>query len=132
MTTKVLIAGKNGMVGSSLVRLYDSNSNFDVIAPSRHELDLLDRNLVFDFMHRVKPDLVIDAAARVGGIVDNRSYPVDFLSINLQIQTNLMDAAAAERVLFNDRSFGGNKFCLCSRQNCRYTINSSLSRSIWI
>lgn len=98
MTTKVLIAGKNGMVGSSLVRLYDSNSNFDVIAPSRQELDLLDRNLVFDFIHRVKPDLVIDAAARVGGIVDNRSYPVDFLSINLQIQTNLMDAAAAEKV----------------------------------
>jgi GDP-L-fucose synthase len=94
MVTKVLIAGKNGMVGSALVRLYDSFSNFEVLSPTRGELDLLDRNLVFEYLSRNSPDLVVDAAARVGGIVDNNSYPVDFLSINLQIQTNLMDAAA--------------------------------------
>ena len=94
MVTKVLIAGKNGMVGSALVRLYDSFSNFEVLSPTRQELDLLDRNLVFEYLSKNKPDLVVDAAARVGGIVDNNSYPVDFLSINLQIQTNLMDAAA--------------------------------------
>ncbi len=94
MVTKVLIAGKNGMVGSALVRLYDSFSNFEVLSPARGELDLLDRNLVFEYLSKNKPDLVVDAAARVGGIVDNNSYPVDFLSINLQIQTNLMDAAA--------------------------------------
>lgn len=94
MVTKVLIAGKNGMVGSALVRLYDSFSNFEVFSPTRGELDLLDRNLVFEYLSKNKPDLVVDAAARVGGIVDNNSYPVDFLSINLQIQTNLMDAAA--------------------------------------
>lgn len=82
------------MVGSALVRLYSSQVEFEVISPSRQELDLLDRNQVFKFIANVKPDLVIDAAARVGGIVDNNSYPVDFLSINLQIQTNLMDAAA--------------------------------------
>ncbi len=98
MTTKVFIAGKNGMVGSALVRLYDSQTEFQVISPSRQELDLLDRNQVFEFIANIKPDLVIDAAARVGGIVDNNSYPVDFLSINLQIQTNLMDAAAAASV----------------------------------
>ena len=98
MTTKVFIAGKNGMVGSALVRLYDSQTEFQVISPSRQELDLLDRNQVFEFIANVKPDLAIDAAARVGGIVDNNSYPVDFLSINLQIQTNLMDAAAAASV----------------------------------
>ena len=94
MVTKVLIAGKNGMVGSALVRLYDSFSNFEVLSPTRQELDLLDRNLVFEYLSKNKPDLVVDAAARVGGIVDNNSYPVDYLSINLQIQTNLMDAAA--------------------------------------
>ena len=98
MTTKVFIAGKNGMVGSALVRLYDSQTEFQVISPSRQELDLLDRNQVFEFIANTKPDLVIDAAARVGGIVDNNSYPVDFLSINLQIQTNLMDAAASASV----------------------------------
>ena len=98
MTTKVFIAGKNGMVGSALVRLYDSQTEFQVISPSRQELDLLDRNQVFEFIANIKPDLVIDAAARVGGIVDNNSYPVDFLSINLQIQTNLMDAAATASV----------------------------------
>jgi len=98
MTTKVFIAGKNGMVGSALVRLYDSQTEFQVISPSRQELDLLDRNQVFEFIANTKPDLVIDAAARVGGIVDKNSYPVDFLSINLQIQTNLMDAAAAASV----------------------------------
>lgn len=98
MATKVLIAGKNGMVGSALVRLYDSESTFEVISPSRNNLDLLNRNLVFDFINDVKPDLIIDAAARVGGIVDNNSSPVDFLSINLQIQTNLMDAAASAKV----------------------------------
>lgn len=98
MTTKVFIAGKNGMVGSALVRLYDSQTEFQVISPSRQELDLLNRNQVFEFIANIKPDLVIDSAARVGGIVDNKSYPVDFLSINLQIQTNLMDAAAAAKV----------------------------------
>lgn len=98
MTTKVFLAGKNGMVGSALVRLYSSKAEFQVISPSRQELDLLDRNQVFEFIANIKPDLVIDAAARVGGIVDNNSYPVDFLSINLQIQTNLMDAAASASV----------------------------------
>lgn len=98
MTTKVFITGSNGMVGSALVRLYSSQTEFRVISPSRQELDLLNRNQVFEFISNTKPNLVIDAAARVGGIVDNNSYPVDFLSVNLQIQTNLMDAAAAANV----------------------------------
>lgn len=94
MGNKVFIAGKNGMVGSALVRLYDSFEDLDILAPTRQELDLLDRKLVFEYLSKNKPDLVIAAAARVGGIVENNSYPVDFLSLNLQIQTNLMDASA--------------------------------------
>lgn len=103
MKRKVFIAGKNGMVGSALVRLYEVDSRIELIAPSRQELDLLNRSAVFNFVDKAKPDLIIDAAARVGGIVDNKSFPVDFLSVNLQIQTNLMDAAAAasvERFIF--------------------------------
>jgi GDP-L-fucose synthase len=98
MTNKVFIAGKTGMVGSALIRLYDSAQNFEVIAPSSKQLDLTDRPAVFDFIKQSKPDFIIDAAARVGGIVDNKTYPVDFLSVNLQIQTNLMDAAASQSI----------------------------------
>jgi GDP-L-fucose synthase len=98
MSNRVFIAGKTGMVGSALIRLYGKSKKFEVIAPSSKELDLTDRASVFEFIRQTKPDLIIDAAARVGGIVDNKTYPVDFLSVNLQIQTNLMDAAASENI----------------------------------
>jgi GDP-L-fucose synthase len=70
---------------------------------SRSELDLLDRAAVFSFLKDEKPDAVIIAAAKVGGIHANNTYPVQFLSENLQIETNLMDAAHAagiDRLLF--------------------------------
>ncbi|GLE50780.1 GDP-L-fucose synthase [Mycobacterium montefiorense] len=70
----------------------------NVVVRSHAELDLTDRAATFDFILGARPQLVIDAAARVGGIMANHTYPAEFLSENLQIQVNLLDAAVAARV----------------------------------
>ncbi|GBG38496.1 GDP-L-fucose synthase [Mycobacterium montefiorense] len=70
----------------------------NVVVRSHAELDLTDRAATFDFILGARPQLVIDAAARVGGIMANDTYPAEFLSENLQIQVNLLDAAVAARV----------------------------------
>jgi len=96
------IAGINGMVGSAIA-IEAKSQGYDVIGKSSTDLDLTDRKSVFDEMNRFNPDTLIIAAAKVGGIGANSNLPVDFLSINLQIQTNLLDAAhhaEIERVLF--------------------------------
>lgn len=100
---KIFVAGHRGLVGSALVRAIESNAKHTWIGQTREELNLLDRHAVFAFVAREKPDWVIIAAAKVGGIQANSSYPVEFLSENLQIETNLIDACHAadiERVLF--------------------------------
>lgn len=90
----VLVAGGTGLVGSAIVRELTARG-VDVISVNSKVVDLLDRKATFDFVADHKPQTIIDAAARVGGIGANNTYPVDFLSKNLQIQTNLMDAAHA-------------------------------------
>ncbi len=100
---KIYVAGHRGLVGSAIVRAIDSQGEHGWIGKSRDELDLLDRKAVFEFLATEKPDAVIVAAAKVGGIQANNSYPVEFLSENLQIETNLIDgshAAGIERLLF--------------------------------
>lgn len=87
------VAGHNGLVGSAIVRKIETLGKHTWIGATRDQLDLCDRSSVFDFMGEYKPDGVIIAAAKVGGIVANRDYPVEFLSENVQVQTNLMDAA---------------------------------------
>jgi GDP-L-fucose synthase len=89
----IYVAGHNGLVGSAIVRQIESAGVHTWIGASRNQLDLCDRSSVFDFMGEHKPDGVIIAAAKVGGIVANRDFPVEFLSENVQVQTNLMDAA---------------------------------------
>ena len=89
---KYLVAGGSGLVGSAIVREL-KRLNRDVLGISSNDLNLLDRDKTFDFMNRLKPDVVIDAAAKVGGIGGNSASPVEFLSQNLQIQTNIMDAS---------------------------------------
>ena len=95
---KIYVAGHQGLVGSAIVRAIEAQENLSWIGQSRSELDLLDRKAVFDFLALEKPDAVVIAAAKVGGIHANNTYPVEFLSQNLQIETNLMDAAHADGI----------------------------------
>lgn len=94
----VYIAGHRGLVGSALLRKFRAEGFSNVLVRSRSELDLTDRAATFDFVLEARPHVIIDAAGRVGGIMANSTYPVDFLSENLQIQVNLLDAAVAARV----------------------------------
>tara|TARA_A100001015_G_C15030106_1_gene732717 strand:+ start:2189 stop:3112 length:924 start_codon:yes stop_codon:yes gene_type:complete len=90
---KLLILGSNGLVGSSLVRNLSSNSFYDeVIATNRQILDLFDLNHVKKFIENNRPDVIVNAAARVGGILANNTYRADFILENLKININLLEA----------------------------------------
>lgn len=102
-SSRVYIAGHRGLVGSAIWRHLEKAGFTDLIGATSQELDLRDRSRVFDFMTDSRPAVVIDAAARVGGIQANNTYPADFLSENLQIQANVMDSANAvdvDKLLF--------------------------------
>lgn len=92
---KIYVAGHKGLVGSAIVRAIEAEGRHTWVGRARSELDLLDRKAVFEFLATEKPDAVVIAAAKVGGIQANNSFPVEFLSENLQIETNLMDGAHA-------------------------------------
>jgi GDP-L-fucose synthase len=88
----ILVAGATGLVGSAIVRELDRIGKPNTGISSK-DVDLLDRAATFKFVKEFKPSAVIDAAARVGGIGANNAQPVEFLTQNIQIQSNLMDAA---------------------------------------
>ncbi len=90
---KIYIAGHNGMVGSAIWNNLQMNGYVNLIGKSSKELDLKNQASVQTFFELEKPDIVIDAAARVGGILANDSYPYQFIMENMQIQNNLIDAA---------------------------------------
>ena len=94
----VYIAGHRRLAGSALSRRFQAEGFTNLLVRSHSELDLTDRAATFDFVLDTRPQVIIDAAARVGGIMANSTYPVDFLSENLQIQVDLLDAAVAARV----------------------------------
>ncbi len=99
----VYVAGHRGLVGSAVWRRLDSEGFTRLVGRSSAELDLRDRSAVQAFFAAERPDVVVIAAAKVGGILANSTYPAEFLSDNLQIQVNLMDAARAtgvERLIF--------------------------------
>jgi GDP-L-fucose synthase len=97
------VAGHRGLVGSATWRRLQRESFSALVGCTSSELDLKDRQSVFEFFAEVRPRYVVLAAAKVGGILANDTYPVDFLSDNLRIQVNVMDAAlerGVERLLF--------------------------------
>jgi GDP-L-fucose synthase len=88
----VIVAGATGLAGSAIVKAFESQGQ-DVIGINRSVVDLMDSRATEDFIAKSKPSLIVDAAAKVGGIGANNSFPVEFLSDNMAIQGNLMRAA---------------------------------------
>jgi GDP-L-fucose synthase len=93
----VIVAGATGLAGSAIVKAFESQGQ-DVIGINRSVVDLMDTKATEDFIAKSKPSLIVDAAAKVGGIGANNSYPVEFLSDNIAIQGNLMRAAHKAKV----------------------------------
>ncbi|MBT3546813.1 MAG: GDP-L-fucose synthase [Flavobacterium sp.] len=90
---KIYIAGHKGMVGSAVWRALEKRGYTNLIGVSSKKLNLRNQQAVLDFYKEEKPSIVIDAAAKVGGILANNDYPYDFLMQNMQIQNNLIDGA---------------------------------------
>jgi len=90
---RIYLAGHTGLVGSAIANLIEMQGKHEWIGQSREQLNLLDTYKVEKFINSVKPDAIILAAAKVGGIKANADYPVEFLSENLQIQSNVIGAA---------------------------------------
>jgi len=92
--SKIFVAGHRGMAGSAIVRRLQACGYENLILRTRKELDLLDRSAVRNFFEAERPEVVVDVAARVGGIVANSEKPVEFLLENLTIQNNVISSAA--------------------------------------
>ncbi len=90
---RIYIAGHRGLVGSAIVRRLQADGYENLIFKSHQVLDLTQQSAVQTFFQTEKPDYVILAAAKVGGILANNSYPADFIYQNLQIQNNVINAS---------------------------------------
>lgn len=91
--SKIYVAGHHGLVGSNIMKRLQEKGYTDVIGRTRQELDLTNQEAVNSFFEIEKPEYVVLAAAKVGGILANNTYPADFIMKNLQIQVNVIDAA---------------------------------------
>jgi len=91
--TKIYIAGHRGMVGAAIWRLLEKSGYLHLVGKTSKELDLRSQSAVYDFIEAEKPEIIIDAAAKVGGILANNSYPYQFIMDNMLIQNNLISAA---------------------------------------
>lgn len=99
----LFIAGHRGMVGSALVREAKQRGDFEILTANRDQLDLCDQSAVYQYLGDHKPDILIMAAAKVGGIHANATYPADFIHDNLVMATNVIEGArraATTRLLF--------------------------------
>ncbi len=91
--TKIYVAGHKGMVGSAIWRILSANGYYNLLGKTSTELDLRNQEAVKQFFTELQPEVVIDAAARVGGILANNEFPYQFIMENMQIQNNLIDTA---------------------------------------
>ncbi len=98
LTDKIYIAGHRGMVGAAVWRMLIAKGYTNLIGKTSAELDLRNQQAVNDFYNQEKPEMVIDAAAKVGGILANNDFPYQFLMENMQIQNNLLDASLKANV----------------------------------
>lgn len=101
--TKIYIAGHRGLAGSAVWRALEQRGNSNLVGATSAEVDLRERDAAMAFVGKQRPEVMVIAAAKVGGILANDSYPAEFLSDNLRIQVNLLDAAreyGVQRVLF--------------------------------
>lgn len=101
--SRIYVAGHRGLVGSALVRRLEREGFANLVYRTRQELDLEDQGAVFDFFAAEKPEYVFLAAARVGGILANSTFPADFIRSNLAIQSNVVEAAyrtGVEKLMF--------------------------------
>ena len=92
-SSKIFVAGHNGMVGSAIVRKLLAEGFTNIVTRSSSELDLRNQSLVADFFAKEKPGYVFLAAAKVGGIIDNNTYRAEFLYNNLAIEFNIIHSA---------------------------------------
>ena len=97
-TKKIYIAGHRGMVGSALIRYFRNNKINKLIYAEKKILNLLDKKKVENFIKRKKPDIIVNCAGKVGGILANSSYPVEFLNENIEIQLNLINASFKNKI----------------------------------
>ena len=128
---KIFIAGSNGMVGKALHRAFKKNNYLNLLTPSRNDLDLFNFIDVKNWFLKNQPNVVIIAAAKVGGILANYEYPFEFLIENLKIQNNLIEIASStkvRRLLFLGSS------CIYPRNSIQpikeeYLLNGSLEKT---
>ncbi|MEI6693828.1 MAG: GDP-L-fucose synthase [Actinomycetes bacterium] len=94
---RIYVAGHTGLVGSAIWRALQAQGYSNLVGQTSSELDLRDHNAAADYISSQKPDVIVLAAAKVGGIAANNDFPVDFISENLRIQTSVLDAALVNR-----------------------------------
>tara|TARA_B100000929_G_scaffold34853_1_gene25111 strand:+ start:4041 stop:5000 length:960 start_codon:yes stop_codon:yes gene_type:complete len=90
---KIYVAGHKGLIGSAFIRFFKKNGYKNIITQDKHELDLTCKEDTVNFFRKNQPEVVILAAGKVGGIIQNRDYPADFIFKNLSIQLNVLSAA---------------------------------------
>ena len=101
--SKIFLAGHKGMVGSAIMRKLKNLNYTKVITRSKKKLDLLDQKKTYSFLKKIKPDYVIIAAARVGGIKANSNYKSKFIYENLTIQNNLIHGSYLNKVIAHNK-----------------------------